>query len=238
MGAHAQSSVRLAADAPDSYTVRSGDTLWGISGRFLQEPWRWPEVWRLNRDEIRNPHLIYPGQVILLDRSGPWLSVGRRVGGGSTVDSRLQPKVYNEPITEALPSIPLQIIEPFLNRPLVVDQPRLDGSATIVATETSRVLTVPNSALRFNPQAVVKNTGSKSVLSRMMPGPPRSNAPKTAKVDERPGARQLWVLKDGQPQPLPVTTGITDGRMTEVSGEGLSEGLPIITDQRNNGGKP
>ena len=140
-GAHAQSSVRLAADAPDSYTVVRGDTLWGISGRFLQEPWRWPEVWRLNRDEIRNPHLIYPGQVILLDRSGPWLSVGRRVGGGSTVDSRLQPKVYNEPITEALPSIPLQIIEPFLNRPLVVDQPRLDGSATIVATETSRVLT-------------------------------------------------------------------------------------------------
>ncbi|HPE03176.1 MAG TPA: LysM domain-containing protein, partial [Thauera sp.] len=141
VGAHAQSSVRLAADAPDSYTVERGDTLWGISGRFLQEPWRWPEVWRLNRDEIRNPHLIYPGQVILLDRSGPWLSVGRRVGGGSTADGRLQPRVYNEPIAEALPSIPLQIIEPFLNRPLVVDQPRLDGSATIVATETSRVLT-------------------------------------------------------------------------------------------------
>ena len=142
-GAHAQSSVRLAADAPDSYTVVRGDTLWGISGRFLQEPWRWPEVWRLNRDEIRNPHLIYPGQVILLDRSGPWLSVGRRVGGGGggTQDGRLQPRVYSEPIAEALPSIPLQIIEPFLNRPLVIDQPRLDGSATIVATETSRVLT-------------------------------------------------------------------------------------------------
>ncbi|WP_374616255.1 LysM peptidoglycan-binding domain-containing protein, partial [Thauera aminoaromatica] len=139
--AHAQSNVRLAPDAPDSYTVVRGDTLWGISGRFLQEPWRWPEVWRLNRDEIRNPHLIYPGQVVLLDRSGPWLSVGRRVGDGGTRDGRLQPKVHSEPIAEALPSIPLQIIEPFLNRPLVVDQPRLDGSATIVATETSRVLT-------------------------------------------------------------------------------------------------
>lgn len=139
--AHAQSNVRLAPDAPDSYTVVRGDTLWGISGRFLQEPWRWPEVWRLNRDEIRNPHLIYPGQVVLLDRSGPWLSVGRRVGDGGTRDGRLQPKVHSEPIAEALPSIPLQIIEPFLNRPLVVDQPRLGGSATIVATETSRVLT-------------------------------------------------------------------------------------------------
>ena len=138
--AHAQSGVRLADNAPDSYTVVRGDTLWDISGRFLQEPWRWPEVWRLNRDQIRNPHLIYPGQVILLDRSGPWLSVGRRVGGGTQSD-RLQPKVYAEQLESAVPSIPLQVIEPFLNRPLVVDQPRLDGSATIIATETSRVLT-------------------------------------------------------------------------------------------------
>lgn len=140
-GAQAQSGVQLAADAPDSYTVVRGDTLWGISGRFLREPWRWPEVWRLNRDEIRNPHLIYPGQVILLDRRGPWLSIGRRIGDGGTQDGRLQPRVYEEPLQDAVPSIPLQIIDPFLNRPLVVDQPRLDGSATIVATETSRVLT-------------------------------------------------------------------------------------------------
>ena len=138
--AHAQSGVRLADNAPDSYTVVRGDTLWDISGRFLQEPWRWPEVWRLNRDQIRNPHLIYPGQVILLDRSGPWLTVGRRVGSG-TQAGRIEPRVYNEALESAVPSIPLQIIEPFLNRPLVVDQPRLEGSATIIATETSRVLT-------------------------------------------------------------------------------------------------
>lgn len=137
--AQAQSGVRLADNAPDSYTVAAGDTLWGISGRFLQQPWRWPEVWRLNRDQIRNPHLIYPGQVILLDRSGPWLSIGRRIDGSGAV--RLQPQVYSEALDIAVPSIPLQIIEPFLSRPLVVDGPRLEGSATIVATETSRVLT-------------------------------------------------------------------------------------------------
>lgn len=134
----AQSGVALADDAPDTYTVVKGDTLWDISGRFLKEPWRWPEVWRLNRDQIRNPHLIYPGQVIMLDRSGPWLTIGRRVG--ATTDVKLQPQIYSEPIGEAVPSIPLHIIEPFLNRPLVVDQAGLDGSATIIATETSRVM--------------------------------------------------------------------------------------------------
>nr|WP_310740836.1 LysM domain-containing protein [Aquincola sp. J276] len=60
----------LAADAPDSYTVKTGDTLWRISGLFLRKPWRWPELWGMNLSEIRNPHLIYPGQVVYLDRSG------------------------------------------------------------------------------------------------------------------------------------------------------------------------
>lgn len=127
--------VALADNAPDSYTVVKGDTLWGISGRFLQQPWRWPEVWRLNREQIRNPHLIYPGQVIFLDRSGPYLSIGRRVGG----DQRLSPRVYSEPVDAAINSIPLQDIEPFLIRPLIVDEAELVGAATIVATETERV---------------------------------------------------------------------------------------------------
>lgn len=126
----------LAANAPDTYTVVRGDTLWDISGRFLQQPWRWPEVWRLNREQIRNPHLIYPGQVIFLDRSGPWLSLGQRVGR----DQRLSPQVYAEPVDAAIASIPLQDIEAFLTRPLIVDEEQLANAATIVATETSRVL--------------------------------------------------------------------------------------------------
>lgn len=127
--------VELAADAPDTHTVVRGDTLWDISGRFLREPWRWPEVWRLNREQISNPHLIYPGQVILLDRSGPYLSIGRLISG----DQRLSPQVYSEQLDAAIPSIPLKDIEAFLTRPLIVEEADLAGAATIVATETSRV---------------------------------------------------------------------------------------------------
>ena len=141
----AQNGVALAKDAPDSHIVVKGDTLWDISARFLQQPWRWPEVWRMNKEQIRNPHLIYPGQIIMLDRSGPWLTIGRQVGGAPAAarapNTKLFPQVYNESPDDAIPSIPLQVIGPFLTRPLVIDQARIDGAATIVATETSRVLT-------------------------------------------------------------------------------------------------
>src|SRR6478609_2767246 len=58
--------TELVPDAPDSYTIKSGDTLWDISKLFLKSPWRWPELWGMNREQITNPHLIYPGQMLLL----------------------------------------------------------------------------------------------------------------------------------------------------------------------------
>ena len=143
-GAGAASLIQLAEGAPDSHEVVPGDTLWGISGKFLKEPWRWPEVWRLNREQIRNPHLIYPGQMIFLDRRGPTLSLGRRIGQGGSDRALYEkrfPQVYSEPAKAAIQSIPVRAIAPFLTEPLVVSDTEDSAAGIIVATQEGRVFT-------------------------------------------------------------------------------------------------
>ena len=127
----------IKADAPERYTVVPGDTLWSISGRFTDSPWRWPELWNLNKDQIKNPHRIYPGDVIVLDRTKGQLALSG--GSGGTV--KLTPRVRAESTARAvIPSIPPSVIEPFLARPLVVEADGLDRAPTIVAAEESRVI--------------------------------------------------------------------------------------------------
>jgi HlyD family secretion protein len=109
-------------------------------------------------------------------------------------------------------------------------RPGMTATASIVAVERKAVLRVPNTALRFMP-SVPSTEASGSIMSKMMPRAPAS-APKTARLDRRGGARQIWVLDQGQPRAVPVVAGISDGRMTEVSGEGLQEGLMVITEQK------
>ncbi len=142
-------AVATAADlqpnAPDQYTVVKGDTLWGIAGRFLKDPWRWPQIWQMNRDEIKNPHWIYPGDVIHLDRSGanPRLTLERgNLGAEAAANNvvRLEPHARVEPLRAAITSIPGTAIGPFLTQPLVLEAGELDRAPAIVATEESRVV--------------------------------------------------------------------------------------------------
>lgn len=130
----------LAPDAPDSYTVKKGDTLWDISKLFLKSPWRWPELWGMNLDQIRNPHLIYPGQMLFLDKSGgrARLSLARPVEGPN---DRLSPRIRSEPmIGDAISSVPMHLIGPFLNDAVVFETDALNQAPRIVATQEGRVM--------------------------------------------------------------------------------------------------
>lgn len=136
--------LTLKPDAPDRYVVVPGDTLWGISQRYTDSPWRWPELWSLNKEQIRNPHLIYPGYVILLDRARGTLSIGgtEPVPGAAAPGAvKLGPRIRVESLAkQEIPSIPSGIIEPFLTRPLVVEPGGLEKAPTIVATQADRVI--------------------------------------------------------------------------------------------------
>jgi len=133
----AESGV-LREDAPDRYTVVRGDTLWSISGRFLKDPWKWPEIWKMNQEQIKNPHRIYPGDVIALDRTGAGAQLRIVEGRGPTI--KLSPKIRAEPLKDAaIPAIAPSAIEPFLTRPLVVGATELDGAPVILATQENRV---------------------------------------------------------------------------------------------------
>lgn len=128
----------LAPNAPDSYVVKRGDTLWAISGLFLKQPWRWPELWGMNLQAIANPHLIYPGQTLHLEQSGGY---ARLRTGGANETIRVSPRTRYESLSDsALPTLNPQIIEPFLVEPEVVQELTFEDAPRIVATRGERVL--------------------------------------------------------------------------------------------------
>jgi LysM domain len=133
----------LAPNAPDNYTVKSGDTLWAISGLYLKQPWRWPELWGMNLSDIRNPHLIYPGQVLTLDKSS-----GRAVlrargseAGGGVPTVKVSPRTRYESLADAaIPTLPSHLLEPFLAEPVLVDEAAHLRAPRIVGSDNERVL--------------------------------------------------------------------------------------------------
>lgn len=123
--------VLLNPDHPDTYIVVKGDTLWDISGKFLQQPWLWPEIWQVN-PQIENPHLIFPGDLLSLiyvDGS-PRLNVSR---GELSNTVKLGPTIRSEPADNAIPAIPLDEINAFLGNSRFVNEGELDTAPYVVA---------------------------------------------------------------------------------------------------------
>lgn len=138
-GGIAQANVELNSNHPDQYTVVKGDTLWDISGKFLRQPWKWPEIWHAN-PQVKNPHLIYPGDVLSLVYidGKPRLVLSR---GDSHGTIRLSPGVRRTPMAEIIPTIPLEAINSFLLRNRIIDSEReLKAAPYVLAGEDGRVL--------------------------------------------------------------------------------------------------
>ncbi len=118
--------VALNPSHPERYTVVKGDTLWDISAMFLRDPWLWPEIWYVN-PQVENPHLIYPGDELVLT----YLD-GRPVLRRVNRKDKLSPRIRATPLDQAIPTIPIDAIEPFLTRNYVVDQHELDSAPYII----------------------------------------------------------------------------------------------------------
>ena len=146
--------VTLKEDAPDVYYVKHGDNLWNIASQYLDSPWQWPELWHVN-EEIENPHLIYPGDVIRIvyvdgrpriqvERNGdsdseqaPENTV-KMMTDGTLV--KLEPKARVVALDTAIPAIPLDTVETYLVQGLVLSKAQLEMSPYVVGGEDNRVV--------------------------------------------------------------------------------------------------
>ena len=130
-----RSVIPVAPDAPSSYTVQKGDTLWDISAKFLTDPWYWPEIWYIN-PQVANPHLIYPGDVLALT----WVDGQPRVSLQSGGAVRLSPRVRENPLSEAIKSIPYDRIAAFTSRPTCWPRSRSRVRRTSCAARDERLV--------------------------------------------------------------------------------------------------
>ena len=140
----------LAPDAPDAYTVKAGDTLWDISKIFLKSPWRWPELWGMNLQQIANPHLIFPGQVLGLEKDGnrARLSVtGSPLGANLNVVSesgqtlRLSPQVRSEALAATpIDTVARERLEAFFHEAVLLTQDELASAPRVVYAQDGRVV--------------------------------------------------------------------------------------------------
>ena len=188
--------------APQEYIVQKGDTLWDISSQFLNQPWYWPEIWYMN-PQVQNPHLIYPGDVINVFYVGgkPYLTVNseNRVSG----IERFSPIMRGEPIDATEKVIPIQAIEQFLTRPLVVDANELEASPHIVASRDDRIVYGSNDIVYLRDAAELEMDGLYNIYR---PGTTFEH-PETGDIlgYEAIHVGDGKITKDGEPATLYVT---------------------------------
>ena len=210
----------LSATAPDDYTVKPGDTLWAISGLYLKSPWRWPELWGMNLQEIQNPHLIYPGQTLYLDKTDGRARLstqrGKQNGSGAGATIKLSPRIRSDSLASmALPTLNPSSIEPFLTEPIVVDQNTLAAAPRIVAGDDSRVL------LARGDRAYARGSVDAPLIETAGP------------------QRQFRIFRDATPLKDPATGEVLGyeaqylGRARMVRGESaeteLKDGKPVVS---------
>jgi LysM repeat protein len=135
-------SIPLAPNAPDSYVVKRGDTLWGIAKVFLRDPWYWPEIWQVN-PQVHNPHLIYPGdtlRLVFIDGK-PQILLQR----GD--EARVEPRVRSEPLETAITTIPYATVAAFMSKPSVLDQNEIKNAPYVLATRDLHVVMAEGNTL-------------------------------------------------------------------------------------------
>lgn len=142
LGQPLMAAPELNPDHPDSYVVQKGDTLWGIAGKFLRDPWKWPEIWQAN-PQVENPHLIYPGDQLTL----VYLDQQPRLVVTKQGPVKLSPTVRSEPLDNAIPAIPLDKINAFLRNSRFVMPEELVGAPYVVAGEQRHIVVGAGSQL-------------------------------------------------------------------------------------------
>lgn len=196
----------LAPNAPAEYTVKRGDTLWAISGLYLNRPWRWPELWGMNLQQVRNPHRIYPGQQLVLEKRDGRATLRVRGDGetapGAIETVRVSPRVRVEPLAnDGIPTVRTEQIEAFLADSTIVDATALARAPRIVAAPENRVMI---------------SRGDRAY----------ARGPAGAPLQPARGADEYRVVRDARPLHDPVTKAVLGyeakylGTATLVRGEG------------------
>ncbi len=220
--------LQIKEDAPDRYIVVKGDTLWAISGRFLKSPWRWPEIWQLNKEEIKNPHWIYPGDVVVLDRASGTLRLTKNEKyGGSRFEKREPQTRIERSGSLAIPVISPADIGPFLSQPLVIEEGGLESAPRIIANEGSRV---------------VIGAGSRAYVKGLTPGKQKQwHVFRPGKVLKDPDTEKVLgyeaiyvgdvrVIKDGDPATIEIIKSVQeilrDDRLVAATDVDLANFVP------------